>query len=189
MQEVITYSNVLLTVLTGIYVYLTYKISKTNSDLLKEQTRPFVVVKFPLEDNALDIVIENIGLRPAYNVSIKILNLEELKSVIHPHKLNAGDFNKQSDLFQHTFLPPNQIIRDFINFSELILKKENLELPFLKLEISYLDTYKKKYKEEYTISLQSYLYKSKIKQFTDTYFIEEISKQLKEINKTLKAKK
>lgn len=174
-------STLILTVLTGIYVWLTHKISKTNTLMLQEQIRPYVIVHCPLEDKRLKIIVANIGQRPAYNVKIDFIDKQLIENLIIDKKAKTIGINPETSIFK--FLPPSQNIIDFINFSATLVGDMKDKLNDLKVKVDYEDSFKNKYSEEYVISIESYVFSSKAQQLSNNFLLEEISKSIKDIAK------
>jgi len=72
LKDLNQYSNLILVIVTVIYVYLTYKMLKSNKELIQETTRPYVVVDLSAIDNKILLNIKNEGNRAAFNIRILI---------------------------------------------------------------------------------------------------------------------
>ncbi len=149
--------------------------------MLQEQIRPYVVVYFPLEDKILKIIVSNIGQRPAYNIKIEFAEKKLIEKLIIDRKPKTIGINTDTSTFK--FLPPNQNITDFINFSVPLVEEMKDKLKDLKVKVSYEDSLNNKYSEEYVISLESYVFSSRAQQLSNNFHLGEISKTLKDIVK------
>ncbi|MDX1638872.1 MAG: hypothetical protein R3281_12940 [Balneolaceae bacterium] len=64
-NDVTLISSVVIAIATVVYAVLTHQLVKLNSSAIEERLRPYVIVNLPLMDRSLDLVIKNIGERPA----------------------------------------------------------------------------------------------------------------------------
>jgi hypothetical protein len=176
----------LLTVLTGYYVWLTHKISKTNSDLLLEQIRPFVVVRFEAKDMFLNIVFENLGLRPAYDINVRFNNLDQINNLLLEKRKNESLPYFANAGYKIAFLSSKDIIRDMLNQTPIIFNKENYFLPDLEVTLNYADSKKIKYSETYKISISNVTHSHKIVEFSQNHHLTKIEKEIKNVSEQLK---
>lgn len=160
--------------LTNKYVKLTNQILQTNQMANIDDNRPFVVVSLPSRDDMVYLVIQNIGKSPAYNVEI----------TIEPSLTTLGSDDKQlnSDkLLNLSFIPPQFELHNMVCTPVEVIDKLGKLDPF-KISISYKDFRKLSFKEEYFISLDSYIYGGKIRQYTDQHYFNKIAKNLEKLN-------
>lgn len=159
--------------LTNQQVVLTNKILQTNQMANIDETRPFIVLSMPSRDDMVNLVIYNIGKRPAYDVEITID--PPLKNIDTRYKKVNSD-----SLLNLSFVPPQFELSNLICLPEEVIKnKEDLE-PF-KITISYSDYRKITYKEEYQISLDAYITNGKMRQYTDQHYLNKISNNLEKL--------
>jgi len=173
-----------LAILTSIYVIatlviviimlisnkLTRKSIQTSLELEKNRLRPYVIFNIVLKKRIVNAEISNIGLTSAKNITLNCLP----KLIIRNYKNE-----RETALTRHKikFLPPNQIISDFIDISAGFFK--HYTDPHFKGDISYEDEYGKSYNETFEIDLNCQ---------GDTTYIEEkdVGKELENIGRTLK---
>lgn len=66
-------STVVLVVVTGIYVFFSYKLTVETKKLREVETTPFISISFEaLSVSSFKVVVKNISRSPAYNVSFEI---------------------------------------------------------------------------------------------------------------------
>lgn len=120
---------------TVIYALLTWKLTKETMKMRKAQTEPKIVFFFEPSHvgiHFLDLVIKNVGLGVAYNVTFRIL--EEFP-VRDGKKLSDIDFIREGI----NYMPPDYSIRSYmLNFLEsyknVIDKKIKVEIKCQNLE-------------------------------------------------------
>jgi len=173
-SKVGAYSSVFLSILTFIYVLLTYFILDTTNKSTQELIRPYIIVTFPSINHILLFSIKNIGKRPAYNIDI---------SISPPiSSLQMDTFKGNCEILQNQkFLAPEQEIQNMVTpVPHLLQMKKNNQMN-LNIIISYSDSSGHFYKEIQDIDLSNYIYPEKIvfKEVKD--HLEDIAKYIKEI--------
>lgn len=176
-QTVTIISTLLIAIATVIYVFFTYRLVKINSSALKEQLRPYVVASLPLRGEQIDLVVENIGKRPAYNVKISFT--PELDKILFRAPKSAYE-----PLMSHKFLPPNFQAGNIISYGGY-LTDNNLNDIIFDVKIKYEDTDGILYEEEYEIDIGSYIFENKFIQSYWKHDISGIKKDLDKINESL----
>ncbi len=176
----------LLTVLTGYYVWLTHKISKTNSDLLQEQIRPFVVVRFEIIDLFLKIIIENIGQRPAYNIKVKFSNLNKIEEMLSDDRKGENLPYLAKDGHYIAFLAPNYQFKDLLVETPKVYKNDDVVLPDLFISLEYLDSHEATYRESYKVDLNNITHPHKMMEFSQNYHLSKIEKEIKSVSDQVK---
>lgn len=166
-----TNSNVLLVVLTAIYVFTTIAIlmvmAKSNKlsqksieqtgNLEREKLRPYLSIELKItksgEKDSLPygyILLRNTGSTQARHVTI------EMEPVIFSTPTVGGEKKKKIPYFienKTEIIPPNVELSDSIGFLPSIF--ENFDVPIFKGTINYEDASNRKYQEPFTINLNS----------------------------------
>lgn len=168
---IITNSNILLVILTAIYVFATIAIlmvmTKSNklsqksieqtATLERERLRPYMSIELKFtksgEKDSLPygyIFLRNTGATQARNVSI------EMQPVIYSTPMVGGKKQKKIPYFienKTENIAPNVELSDSIGFIPGIF--ENFEVPIFNGTIIYEDANNKKYNEPFTINLDA----------------------------------
>ena len=175
-------STLILAVITGWYAYITNKILKSSEKSLNEQLRPFVIVHISSVDHFIKLNIKNIGKRSATNVNITFNpDLKEIDKLV----ANKDAYITHKPMLQQQFLPPDFEINTSIMFTPDYVKDPNLPRIF-DVTIKYEDNSGCSYSDNYTLNLSTYIYANKSIEFTDNFYLNEISKELKGIKEELK---
>lgn len=74
LNQINSYSSLILVIATIIYVVFTYKLSKETTKLREVETSPFISLNLEPFHNSptLKLVVKNIGKAPAYNIGFSI---------------------------------------------------------------------------------------------------------------------
>ena len=175
-------ATIILVIITAWYAFITQKMLKSSEKSLKEQTRPFIVAFIDTEDHFLKLSIKNFGLRPAKNVKIKFIpTLDELDKILDR---GIDPFNHRP-LLNQNYMPPGFEIKTTLKHTPEFVTNKTYNKNFL-VEINYSDINENNYKEEYNLDLEQYIHEKKTVQFTNNYYLNEISKRLDDIRKMLK---
>ncbi|NTV47712.1 MAG: hypothetical protein HGB11_14605 [Chlorobiales bacterium] len=183
MERINKNSTFILTVLTGVYVYLTYKILRSNEEIISEQTRPYIIITCPLNIHTRQIqfFLKNIGQRPAFDVKIELK--PKIDTIVKNHDLKHLWKNYEEKLNQ-IFMPPNASIFSIIGYEdEFINEKE--EKNTIEVSIKYFDSGNRFYSHKYKINLLSFLSEERDEGFLKdaTESITKISKDISELKK------
>ncbi|MDT3740739.1 MAG: hypothetical protein RO257_14705 [Candidatus Kapabacteria bacterium] len=164
-------SSISLTILTAFYVWLTFKLSKTNSIMLEEQLRPYVVAKVYIKGVTLYFELENIGKRPAYNVSVKVIPEFDL--------MIQKDFDYRQLLTQK-YMFPGFSIKNVLTYSMWYfeLKDKNPEINEYRIELTYFDINNRKYSEAVDINLDQLIIGESPAEYDNTHYLKNISESL-----------
>ncbi len=171
-QRLDSISTVLLALLTGAYVFFTYKILDST------RPQPHVFVSLPSEQMDIFLSLKNIGNRPAYDVQITV---DPSLDVIAPSEAFKG---ASSPMLRQTFLPPGTEIRNFVSSSVQVLSEKGVTTKF-KIDIKYRDVNFRRYSDSYEIDVASYVYEKRFLSYDTVYHLNEISKTLTNINECL----
>lgn len=195
MIEILTIVNVIATVVTAVatgllafltyrYVKLTNSILTINKEAIFEQTRPYIVVQIESENHWIDLIIKNIGNRPAKDVSIEF---DPPLSV-----LSAGVKEDQKmdyqPMLKQKFFAPNHRLHTAIFPTSTVVDDPNCAKIF-QVRIRYSDTSGCSFDDSYTLDLSSYIYPRKEAMMTNTYYLKDFSskviEQMKKMNDSL----
>lgn len=136
--------------ITGVYAFITRRMLKETKIMRESQTEPFVFINLqPLERVRFlkNIVIQNIGPGPAYDVRFKI---EPDIVLSRDQKLSEINMMKQG----FKYLAPNQRIECLIASSmELANKKEKV---LYELTVTYQNKSEKHYEATYVLDFTEY---------------------------------
>ena len=177
-------ATVVLAIITFFYARYTKKIIKQNADINRELMRPYVVVDLLSQDQKIHLRIRNIGKRPAYDVNI------DIDPSIDSIELNEGTIKiDNKNVLSQSFISPEyeQLLMLTATFKYLNKKEEKPQT--FTTKISYKDSNKIPYDKTYKIDLGAIVYQNQIVNLSDNHYFGEMSKQLKEINETIKNKK
>jgi len=130
---------------TGVYAFLTWKLVSETKKMREVQTEPRVWVGIYTREESIhlkDLVIQNIGMGPAYNITFEIIpDFEYLN----------GKFLSNLNLFKDglRYLAPNQKVQFFLtNMLENWDKK--IKTPF-NVGVYYQNSLGRKLEDHYTI--------------------------------------
>jgi prepilin signal peptidase PulO-like enzyme (type II secretory pathway) len=142
-------SNVLLSVLTAGYVFLTYWILKFTRQSILEQNRPYVIANLPYENQQVWLSVRNIGNRPALDVKVTFTpSLEVL----------GGKSELWTPLLTQAFLAPNDEKRNPAGLAFDIVKLDPANKVF-RVEVTYYDSERVSYSTKpYKIDLSEYVF-------------------------------
>ena len=159
MELITPITTVVLALLTGIYVYLTYKLLKETKRSIDETNRPEVVVFLKFEDGNtepasrtlstyfcnLSLCIINVGTRTAYKV--------KFNGDLSFKPVNGDPLNQIKSLKDGIpLLIPGQIVTHTISYSDRISEIFNDELyenrsSQVEIQVEYQNVGKKEYKD------------------------------------------
>lgn len=145
----LTFSGVV-SIATIVYAVLTWRLVSETRQMRKAQTEPKVsVIVQPKEDRIyfLDIVIQNIGLGPAYEIKFELNKDFECFS---------GTYLGSTGVFKQgmSYLAPSQKIQFF--FTSMI-ENHNVKIESVfDIRVSYKDAAGSTYAEVYTIDLSHF---------------------------------
>lgn len=137
---------------TVVYAILTWKLVSETKKMREAQTEPKIsVIVQPTEEwiNAIDMIIQNIGLGPAYNVKFK---------VEPDFEYTEGKFLSELGFIKDglRYLAPSQKLQIFLtsmadNFEEKVKKS-------FKIKVAYQNSIGgKKYEDSYTIDFSQFI--------------------------------
>lgn len=151
--------NFLVTIATIVYVILTYKLLRETTETRKSQNRPYIIADMELNGIYLKMIVRNVGNSPALNINM----------IIEP-KINNPFSNIE-------FLAPNRELSSIIKF---IFHKnsDEPENTKYKFSISYEDTYKYKYNNEYNIDISPLLNSTNFCENENKEIVEKLDKML-----------
>jgi len=167
-------STIVLAILTGGYVLLTYWILKSTRQSIQEQTRPYIVTSLPLEGMELMLSVKNIGSRPAYNVKVTFNPSLDI--------LGGDTWFKEAwqPLLSHSFLPPHFEVRNPVGITPHIVTLPPDQKVF-HVTVAYSDSEGTTYPDSYTIDLNSYVFQKKVLRHDVEHYLKSISETLKKI--------
>lgn len=165
---------------TIVYAFLTWKLVSETRKMREVQTEPKISATIqPSEEwiNFIDMIIQNIGLGPAYNINFKISPDFECQK---------GEFLSEKGFVKSgmKYLAPNQKFQFFLtsiveDFEEKIKK-------FFEIEITYQNSVGKIYKDVYLIDFSHLVGLSQIGEpplYKIAKNIEEIQKDINQLSK------
>lgn len=179
MMDITSISTFALAILTGFYVWLTYRLSKTNSKMLEEQLRPYIAVKIFIKGMKLYFELENIGKRPAYNVSVNVEPEFDL--------MIQKDFDYRQLLIQK-YMFPGFSIRNVLTYSTWYfeLKDKNPNINEYKISLIYFDINNKQYSDKVEINLDQIIIGESPAEYDDNYYFQKMSETLVKIQENMK---
>ena len=137
--------SAIVAIATTVYAILTWKLTSETRKMREAQTEPRVSVTIqPIEEwiNFIDMVIQNIGLGPAYNIKFKVEpDFEYAKRKF----LSELGFMKNG----LRYLAPNQKLQFFLT-SMIENFEEKTKNPF-EIRVTYQNSVGKKYEDTYMI--------------------------------------
>jgi len=170
-------STVILVLATSIYVYFTYKLTKETTKLREVETTPFMSI-LTKPTNPIEMIIENIGKAPAYNIEIEF----------DEKYLDCFLFdNCKKNKNKISYFSPNQQLKFLLKQYNKLEKTPHKAIP---ISISYQSNDGRIFKETFNIEWK-YLFSSEIEKDGIEEIKREIEKTVKalnEINKTIKQK-
>lgn len=186
------YSNIILAILTGIYVYVTYKILNANKALIQrmvleseEQKRAYINIRASDRAKAIVfLIIKNIGKTAAKNIKFKLD--KDIKRFGNRENL------KDIPLFKEgvTFFPPESEYQiDVAQFWLFFPDEKNNNREVLPSEFKITCTYEtlgKIYTEETIIDIKS-TYKMNYMMDEGVVKLEDIANKLNSISLDLKS--
>lgn len=175
--------TIVLTYLTYRNVKLTHDILKAGEDASNEESRPYIIANVYSEDLEINLSIQNIGKRPAKNVSITIT--PSLETITAKDKNGELLFDSTSMLNQ-VFMPPDFQTSTVINYNQQFYTLENI--PDFKVLITYKDFNDNPYNDHYTISFK-YLSTKKTAQYSKDYYLRRIAGNIKDLTTEIQKKK
>lgn len=151
--------NFLVTIATAIYVFLTYKLLNETVKSRKLQNRPYIIADMEIKGICLKMVVKNIGTNSALNVKI----------IVQPEINNP--------FIDIKFFAPNREISNIVSyiFQEELNKDKSTIYKFI---ISYEDTYKFNYKDEYTIDISPLLLSTNFNEDANKEIVDKFDKML-----------
>ena len=165
-------SAIILAILTGEYVVLTYQILRST------RPRPLVLASLFTDEIELLLSVKNIGSRPAYNVRI---DFTPSLDVLSPGAHFTGT---AEPMLNQPFMPPEFEVRNFISSTLQVMSLDKTKRSFA-VNIAYQDANGKKFSDSYHIDLDSLIFEKKFMQYADTHYLRAIAEQLEEMNKHL----
>jgi hypothetical protein len=185
-MEIIQIIQVILTsalvIITAWYAYITNRILKSSEKALKEQLRPYIITHIVSIDHWLQLSIKNIGKRPALNIDIEF---NPHLDVIDKLVANTNEITTHKPLLKQTFIPPDFEINTTLMYTPNFVTNPELTRIF-EITITYKDSSDKEYSDNYILDLSAYIYDKKTFEFSHTYYLNEIIKELKGIKEQIK---
>jgi len=168
-------SSAVVAIVTAVYVILTWKLVSETRKMREAQTEPKVsIIIQPREEwvNFIDMVIQNIGLGPAYNIKFEV----------NPDfEYTKGEFLSNLGFIKNglKYLAPNQKLQFFLtsmieNFEEKIRK------PF-EIKVTYQNSIDKVYEDIYLIDFSQLIGLSQLGEPP----LHKIAKNIEEIKKDI----
>jgi len=162
----------ILVIATIIYVFFTYKLTRETQRLREIETSPFISVYLQSfkRSQYMEVVIENIGKAPAYDLKIKFD--EDLVKELH---LRSEDFPEQLSI---NYLASGQSLNYFLDNYTNLPKGDDKYITF---EISYKSKENKEFSETINYNY-SFFMKSNI---SVPYEIEQQKQMLDKLGKSI----
>jgi hypothetical protein len=160
---------------TAVYAILTWRLVTETKEMRKAQTEPKVSIHMQPDESTRGIfylIIENIGMGPAYNITFKLDNDIERA---------PGYFLSKNGFFEKgiSFLPPHQ--RYSILFTTWLVDYENKINSEANIEVKYRDCSGFEYSDHYSIDLS--LFKDLIRSANSSQ--DAIAKSLENIHQDI----
>jgi len=165
-------TTILLALLTAVYVVFTYQILKSS------RLHPHVYANLTTNEIKVYLSIKNIGSQPAYDVKITFEPSLDILAPTEGFKGSAGPLLKQP------FMAPNSEISNLVSTTVQVLLGKNIQTKF-NVSVRYKDVDGRSYSDEYKIDLSSFVFQNKFLIHNTVHYLEEISKTLQEISKSL----
>jgi len=182
-DSIVALCTIVLTYLTFRNVKLTHEILKAGEDASNEESRPYIIANIYSEDLHINLSIQNIGKRPAKDVSIIIT--PSLDTITAKDK-NGELLFDSSSLLNQVFMPPDFQTTTIVNYNQQFYTLENI--PDFKVLITYKDFNDNPYNDHYTISLK-YLSTKKTAQYSKDYNLRKIAGNIKDLTTEIQKKK
>lgn len=167
-------ATIILVLATCIYVYFSYKLTKETIKLREVETSPFISIIFDISFQAVShskIIIKNIGKAPAYNITFKI----DKKYLSH---FNGYTFENNIEYFA-----PDQEFYILANgFNNL--KEAGFES--IPITVNYKSNDDRTFNEIFNLRWQPFQYYEKNTLEDIKKSFDNLNKEVKELNKTLK---
>lgn len=166
--------SAIVAIATAVYAFLTWKLFSETKKMREAQTEPKVsIVIQPRKEwiSLIDMVIQNIGLGPAYDIKF---------NVSPDFEYAKGKFLSNLGFMKNglQYLAPNQKIEFFLT-SMTDNYKEKIINPF-KISLSYQNSIGKTYKEEYLLDFSHLI---GLSQLSDPLY--NMSKNIENIEKDI----
>jgi len=169
-------STVILLISTMIYVFFTYKLTKETVKLREVETTPFISLHIDSDIGSLKVIVKNIGKAPAYNISFSMD--KKYESYFH-----CGCNFKDKISY---FAPNQQIIFLLDSFQKL----NNVDFENIPIHVQYYTKDKVLIKDIFLLEWKylsgSMIDTNNVKGIKSA--LEDITKELKELNKISKDK-
>lgn len=169
-------SSLVLVFATIVYVYFTYKLTKETTKLREIETTPFISI-YTRATNPIEMVIENIGKAPAYDIEIDF----------DDKYLDCFLFDCTKNKHRISYFSPNQ------QFTILLKQYRELEKTthkFIPVSVRYQSKDGKVFEDTFNIEWKylssSEIEKDGLKEIKRE--LEKTTKTLEQINKTIKKK-
>jgi hypothetical protein len=163
------------TVSTIVYAYLTWKLVNETKRMRKAQTDPEISISLIQNDKTsidfIDLVIENIGLGPAYNIKFTVLSEFKLKNLL----LSEVGFIKSGIAYFAPKRPMNLWVGSFIH-------DEKLENKSIELNVTYSNSRGEQFNDKFTLNFSQFSFFTQL----GTPPLIKISEHLKSIESNMK---
>jgi len=165
------------------YVMLTRKLSQTNTKMVEEMNRPYVVVNIFTENTLLKLSIKNFGNRPAKNVDITFT--PDIDVIIQ----KIGDTNdpifESKSLLKQSFIPPEYEIRNILYYGANYFERTDAGEHEFNVVVKYSDELDKNYEEVYNIDFKTFYFKKHAAEFSDNFHLGQTHKEIKSLKEEL----
>lgn len=151
LANIALFANILLVVLTGIYVFLTRQyviLTRQTVAQMKASRDPSVYIDLEFPDNTVRGVIGNLGQSAAINIKFKVVDnipwVRMSRGLLSLEPINDGI----------SYLPPGRTLKyslSSVNWAQL-----NKENAILKIQVSYENETREQFKREYVIDISQY---------------------------------
>ncbi len=162
---------------TVVYALLTWRLTHETIKMRKAQTDPNIAIYLKPNKASmhfLDLIIKNIGLGPAYNVTFKILEEFDLEDKTD-RKISEIDFINEGI----QYMPPNHSIETYA--FRLLGQYEKIIDKSLKIEVNYKNVEKRKLSEVIHLNMSQF----KGKQTLGEEPLNKIAKNVESIQKDI----
>lgn len=146
----IAISSFILTIITLIYVILTSKLVLENKKMREVLNAPKVIAviePFPERASMVEMVLKNIGFRPAFNIVIRVE--PDLMCYSGKKLLSEHSFAKRGI----SYLAPGDEFRHFLNEASDMSKQEQETI--YKGSVTYTDALRKVYSSNFAIDFSA----------------------------------
>lgn len=184
-------STAMLVVVTGYLAIVTGRTLGVYLHIHAEQTRPYIIASFNSDDHKFVLKIENIGKRPAYDVTVRTE-----PHLMQIHKLVTTDSDRPVDYDKSCkfgMLPPEHKVRIGVLFvrdlPNLIRDLPNLngEYETVNVRIEYRDSGNKWYYEDYVVDCIPFEGTVRFMHRTEGHHLSNISEQLSKVVTEIKS--